>query len=238
MRTKSILRRLRVPSHASLAAYLALFLALSGGTAVALKGKNTIFSDDIRDGQVKGADVDEGSLGQVPSAASAGTATSATSAGTANTAGTAANADSLGGVSASQIPVGGGRVLSAYAEQAAGTTPAPILTLPGIGHLRGRCDDTPADAVLDFQNTSGQALRYWVDDGGADPGTAQIVTSGANSADTSATDDDDMLVFQISSENADDPVKVATVTVSIHEHAVVGDIRCQYAWQGLSFPRS
>ena len=36
---------------------LALFLVLSGGTAVALDGHNTVFSDDIVDGEVYSADV-------------------------------------------------------------------------------------------------------------------------------------------------------------------------------------
>jgi hypothetical protein len=73
--------------------YVAVFLALSGG-AYALQGKNTVDSGDIKKGQVKksdlaknavrsptvkdesltGDDISEGSLGQVPSAASAATA--------------------------------------------------------------------------------------------------------------------------------------------------------------------
>jgi len=79
-------------TYANVVASLALFLVLSGGTAVALGGSNTVFSDDIVDGQVKaadlgpgsvagselqdnsvtGADVKESSLGRVPQAANAG----------------------------------------------------------------------------------------------------------------------------------------------------------------------
>ena len=39
--------RIRRPSHATAVAYVALFVALSGGTAVALSGSNTVFTDDV-----------------------------------------------------------------------------------------------------------------------------------------------------------------------------------------------
>jgi hypothetical protein len=42
------MRRIRRPSHATVVAYVALFIAISGGTtAVALSGSNTVFTDDI-----------------------------------------------------------------------------------------------------------------------------------------------------------------------------------------------
>lgn len=51
--------RIRRPSHATVVAYVALFVALGGGTtAVALSGHNTVQSDDIGPGaQVKAADI-------------------------------------------------------------------------------------------------------------------------------------------------------------------------------------
>ena len=70
-------------TYANVVATLALFLVLSGGTAVALSGSNTVFSDDIVNGQVKGVDVLDGtltggdvkesSLGRVPQAGNADT---------------------------------------------------------------------------------------------------------------------------------------------------------------------
>jgi hypothetical protein len=53
------MRRIRRPSHGTVAAYLALFVALGGGTtAVALNGQNTVQSDDLGPGaQVKAADL-------------------------------------------------------------------------------------------------------------------------------------------------------------------------------------
>jgi hypothetical protein len=44
-------------TYANMTATLALFLVLSGGTAVALSGSNTVFSDDITDNEVKTSDV-------------------------------------------------------------------------------------------------------------------------------------------------------------------------------------
>lgn len=46
---------------------IAIFIAL-GGTAVALPGENTVDSRDIQNGQVKGVDVAEPTLGIVPNA--------------------------------------------------------------------------------------------------------------------------------------------------------------------------
>jgi hypothetical protein len=113
----------RKPSPAMVIAFVALLAALSG-TAVALPGKNSVDSGDIKNKQVKGkdlannavtsgkvknnsltgadvrddsltgADVNEGSLGQVPSANTANSATTASSAG---------NADTVNGQSANDI---------------------------------------------------------------------------------------------------------------------------------------
>lgn len=55
--------RMRLPGHGTVVAYLALFLTLTGGTAFALSGSNTVFSDDIKDGEVKGPDIRNGAVG-------------------------------------------------------------------------------------------------------------------------------------------------------------------------------
>jgi hypothetical protein len=52
------------PSHPTVVAYLALFVALTGGTAAALSGSNTVQSDDIGPGaQVKAPDVADNAVG-------------------------------------------------------------------------------------------------------------------------------------------------------------------------------
>jgi hypothetical protein len=120
-RRQSLARR--HPSPAMAVAFVALLAALSG-TAVALPGKNTVDSGDIKKGQVKtsdlgknavtgkkvkngsltgtdlrddslaGADIAESTLAQVPSANQANSANTANTAGTANSANTADTANS------------------------------------------------------------------------------------------------------------------------------------------------
>ena len=51
---RRIRRRL---TFANVASAIALFVAVSGGTAFALSGSNTVFSDDIVNGQVKEPDL-------------------------------------------------------------------------------------------------------------------------------------------------------------------------------------
>jgi hypothetical protein len=59
------MRRIRRPSHATVVAYVALFVALGGGTtAVALNGSNTVQSDDLGPGaQVKKPDIAAAAVG-------------------------------------------------------------------------------------------------------------------------------------------------------------------------------
>jgi hypothetical protein len=49
-------------TYANVVSSLALFLVLTGGAAYALDGSNTVFSDDIVDGEVKEADVGQGAV--------------------------------------------------------------------------------------------------------------------------------------------------------------------------------
>jgi hypothetical protein len=54
------MRRIRQHlTYANVMATIAVFLVLSGGTAVALSGRNTVFSDDIVNGQVKRSDTND-----------------------------------------------------------------------------------------------------------------------------------------------------------------------------------
>jgi hypothetical protein len=52
-------------TYANVISTLCLFLVLGGGTAVALDGSNTVFSDDIVDGQVKAQDLARTPVGAV-----------------------------------------------------------------------------------------------------------------------------------------------------------------------------
>jgi hypothetical protein len=54
--------RIRAAVRHQWAGLIALFLVLTGGSAYALDGSNTVFSDDIVDGEVKEADVGQGAV--------------------------------------------------------------------------------------------------------------------------------------------------------------------------------
>ena len=54
--------RIRALIHQQWAGLIALFLVLTGGTAYALDGSNTVFTDDIVNGQVKTADIGDGEV--------------------------------------------------------------------------------------------------------------------------------------------------------------------------------
>jgi hypothetical protein len=49
-------------TYANVMATIAVFLVLSGGTAVALSGSNTVFTDDIVNGEVKVTDIGQGAV--------------------------------------------------------------------------------------------------------------------------------------------------------------------------------
>jgi hypothetical protein len=52
-------------TYANVVACLSLFLVIGGGTAIALKGTNTVNSRDIVDGAVKGRDIRDGEVGTI-----------------------------------------------------------------------------------------------------------------------------------------------------------------------------
>jgi hypothetical protein len=94
--------RVRRPGHTTVVAYLSLFLVLTGGTALAFKLKaNKVKSKHIAPDAVLGEDVNEATLGKIPSAQHADTADQA---GTADTAGTAAPSGPAGGALAGAYP--------------------------------------------------------------------------------------------------------------------------------------
>src|ERR671915_33067 len=49
-------------TYANVVSSLALFLVLGGGAAYALEGSNTVFTDDIVNGEVKVLDIGEGEV--------------------------------------------------------------------------------------------------------------------------------------------------------------------------------
>lgn len=129
------------PSHATVVAYLALFIALGSGAYAASQlpknsvgakqlKKKAVTTPKLKDGAVTtakiagnvvtGAKVDEASLAQVPSAAVAGSATTAAS---------AANASTLGGVPSSGFQRSGD-LYSGFANPEVASI-QPLFTVPG-----------------------------------------------------------------------------------------------------------
>jgi hypothetical protein len=152
-------------------AFLALFLVL-GGSAMALRGHNTVKGDDIKNGAVTsadirngtvtgrdvrnntltGSDVNESKLGEVPRAKAAGTADTATiagSAGSATTAATARNSDTVGG-----------QTVRTYDFTVATTAVAPHIFSAGGVELSATCAAGVSDD--NARNVSGVAAAYQV----------------------------------------------------------------------------
>lgn len=142
--------------------FIAIFIALGGmGVAAGLK-KNSVKSGQIKDGQVKsvdvadndltGTDINEGALGQVPSAASTG------------------NADKVDNLDSTQLVNGTGQLLDASLTVTSGLGNPTVLALPGLGLLQvSDCIPSATGAsryaTLQFLNNSGAAVRVWSDGG-------------------------------------------------------------------------
>lgn len=160
------------PSPALIVAIIALIAALAGG-AVALPGKNTVDKNDIKRNAVKGkqvkdnaltgADVDESTLGQVPSAASAATADKAASAATADSAARAGTAAALDGLT---------RIPPTSIADNAGETP---LATVGAFTIALACIDGPTATTAQLRIRSSVEDSAWNsgddNDTNLDPGT-------------------------------------------------------------------
>jgi hypothetical protein len=162
----------RMLSHirSNVVGYIAILLFLTSGTAYALDGRNTVFSDDIVNGQVltadigrgqvrsadvannslRGLDIEESTLGVVPSAL-------------------------LGGLGRS---TGGGNTCDPEGATAMVTCVRVHLTLPAearvllIGRVRARTDEGSGDAVgscvlgSDWTGLlNGSAVNVFIDSG-------------------------------------------------------------------------
>src|SRR5687767_5158707 len=150
----------RRPSHSTVVAYLALFLVLTGGVAWALERNSVkskhivndqVKSVDVKDNGIKGRDVFEDSLGQVPRANSATTANSADSATTASNSDTLDGLDSSAFLSANLATINGPRVLDDPAG--GGPTEVTLMTAGPVTFL-GRCTDTGTNRIAQVSASS------------------------------------------------------------------------------------
>lgn len=139
-------------NHATVVAYLALFVALGGGSyaAVKINGKSiknksiagtklknrTVSGGKVRKDTLTGTEINESKLGTVPLARQADTATTASNA---TTAGSAENASTLDGVDSSGfLRNNGGSVVKINSRQAEDATAETILELAGL-KLQASC---------------------------------------------------------------------------------------------------
>jgi hypothetical protein len=178
------MRKFRKPSPAMAVAFIALLAALSG-TAVALPGKNRVDSGDIKNNSVRtndirngnvttkdvknnnlrsndirnntltGNDINEGSLGQVPLAASANSANTANTATTATTANNIAPPEAFHDVGAPGEPSfqNGCTKLPSAIPGLEAENPGFYKDREGVVHLRGifdNCDPTGNGIVFNL----------------------------------------------------------------------------------------
>jgi hypothetical protein len=168
------------PSHATVIAYLALFIALGSGAYAATQlpknsvgpkqlQKNAVATPKIKSGAVTeakigndavtGAKVDETTLGKVPSAAAADIAASATSATSATS---AENAAALGGVPSAGFLKAGDVLFGAATPQTLKLE--PLFTAPGRFRLTTAGENVD-ELKVRFQNLSSTPWYYISRDG-------------------------------------------------------------------------
>lgn len=234
----------RLPSPALAVAFVALLAALSG-TAIALPGKNTVDSGDLKRGAVKtadiargavtgakvrsrtltgakvmddsltGAKIDETTLGRVPSAS---TANSANTANTANSANTANTANSVGGVTMSRIDF---RRADVSAEG-----PVTILNVGGL-QLRAQCGPTGDELNVTATTSVNDADLFGY---GVDTDLENLVEENEfNIGDVVVVDIDDETDVQQTLSYRTDGGSVVDATFTIHDDFGATSTGCQVA---------
>jgi hypothetical protein len=201
-------------------ALIALFVALGGTSYAAVQlpagsvgtkqlRKNAVTAKKIRNGAVtsvkiqdngvKGADVNEASLAEVPNASHADSATNATNASHATTAGTATDALALSGIGVQQLMFtpNRGYHLSKGVYQPGGSTSSYQVNIPHssapIGTLSLGCSD-PAQLNVRWLNTNNNGAWVWIDNGGPSP-TLVFLTPGSATSGLFATDPDHLTYY-------------------------------------------
>ena len=146
---------------------IALFLVVTGGTAYALDGVNTVFTDDITNGEVKGPDIGDGQVGSVDVRDGQLTGTDVRD-------GTIGRADVSGLAFGEGELFRGGAVDLLFCED---DLPygcygrATVLSIPGVGDLIADYDSGfSAGTRFDFTNHSGAPLQ-WAETITGDSGT-------------------------------------------------------------------
>jgi cytoskeletal protein RodZ len=214
-------------TYPHIASTLALFLALTGG-AVALQGRNTVNSGDIKpqgvrssdiknNNGVKGADVQESSLGEVPSATNAdqaANATNATNAQNADNADNATNAQNATNATNAQNADNADNATNAdNADQADNATTVNNVTVAGVRYVQNNTGSAPTNVVnqggLVLQaNCVGGDLSLTADSSVNNATLSSIATNGGNDVHNSNFDD---ATAPINLLDTDDNAQVLTI---------------------------
>ncbi|MBI5104669.1 MAG: hypothetical protein HZB46_06740 [Solirubrobacterales bacterium] len=116
---------------------------------------NAVTSDKVLDGTLTGADIDESTLGTVPSAAT------------------------LGGLAPADLVQGRGRILQIDATVGGGDF-GTVLNVPGVVRMTAFCGNATTDAgQYAFNTPPGEGYTIYTDNGSADPTTVFV---GANTS--------------------------------------------------------
>jgi hypothetical protein len=166
---------MRRPSHPTVVAYLALFVALGGGAyaigqlpknSVGTKQlkKNAVTGVKVKAGSLTGGDIDARSLtGSDIKVSTLGTVPAATRATTAGHADSAGDATTLQGSGPSAFVQGDGALIVGRRDLGTPASPVTLVNIPGVAVLTADCNAGP-EAELDLKNTSGGSVEfsfYW-----------------------------------------------------------------------------
>jgi len=250
---KRILQHLRP----NLVAYVALFFALGGTSIAAVQAlprnsvgtaqlkKDAVVSSKVKADALVGADIQESSLGEVPSASAAKNAEhakvadSATNAEHAKVAGSATNALSLGGLLASKYLTKGeaGPMLGAQMFQTAtrsDNTFSVLSSIPGVGAtLYGECGSTTAATWVKNGNTNAY-LEAWDNTERYSAIHHQWIAPGATGNSTIYTDAPDVSHWTI--YGGEPKTQMAIVTIGTDKEGPGGChwvVHTQFTLQGL-----
>jgi hypothetical protein len=198
-------------------ALIALFVSL-GGSAVALSGSNTVFTDDITDNEVRTADVRNdtlagGGLGATDlKPSSVGTSEVALNSLTGadvneSGLGIVPNANQLDGLDSSAFARGA--ISNARASALGDTAGTTVITAAGYGHIELNCSPGASTVSLRYVNDTGSS-RYLAESTSSDIYFSDLVPNGGQftaSGGAGAT-----FVFDISDEAS--PQRIAHIDAS------------------------
>jgi hypothetical protein len=200
-------------TYANVMATIAVFIALGGASYAAIKlPKNSVGTKQIKKNAVKGskvakdsltgADIEESTLGTVPTATRAATAARADSAGDAST---------LQGRGADAFIQGSGGMAAERRDLGKGDTGVTLIVIPGVAELTTGC--TAAQQFeLRVTNISGGTVDFSFDPVGVGGFAPQLGEMGPGADSEFTTIEDGHVTWQVATRSA--PPSIATFDVT------------------------